>query len=181
MTTAIIALDVSISMAKSYADIGPTKLDASIEAVAAAGKRLVMGGGRVGIVIYARWAMPLVYPTKDARLIMRGLSALTRTFEGSAPGDAIVESVRMLYGIHDPDKRIILVTDGEYNTGVPLEHAVVLALNSGIRLIVVLIGDIEEARIGEIRDKFGDSIEWHSVSSRSGLLSALMRATGVSS
>ena len=179
MVTAIIALDVSISMAKSYADIGPTKLDAAIEAVAAAGKRLILNGGRVGIVIYAWWAMPLIYPTRDAKTILRGLSTITRTFEGSAPGDAIVESVRMLYGIHDPDKRIILVTDGEYNTGVPLDHAVILALNSGIKLIIVLIGDLEEAKIGEAREKFGDSIIWHSVSSRGGLISSLMKAIGV--
>ena len=173
-----IALDVSISMARAYGDLSPSKLDAAVEAIAAVSRRLVEARRRVGLVLFAGWALPLIYPVSDAKLILRSLRYVNRTYEGSAPGDAIVEGVRMLRPLQARDRRIVLVTDGEYNMGVPLEHAIVYALNSGMRLDMVVIGGLEGARLAEVGRQFGESIHWWPVKSKGELYQALLKSTG---
>jgi uncharacterized protein (DUF58 family) len=174
MPSTVILLDVSLSMGKPYSDLLPSKLDAAIQAIAKASTELIARKYRVGLVFYAGWVLPLVPPTREQRHLYRALSLVNKTYEGSAPGEAVIEAIRLLRPLPDADKSIMLVTDGDYNIGVPLSYAIEAAYLNNIRLIILHIGDPQTTKIGSLVEQYSGKTEWITVRSRSELNDALL-------
>ncbi len=175
MATTVFAVDISLSMAKSFSDLVPSKLEAVLDSVLTASKRLIENRGRVGLVVYAAWAVPIVFPTTNLRAIYNAVSNIDRTYEGSAPGDAIVESVKLLRSIKDSNKRIVLVTDGDYNIGVPLGHSLLYARSMGVETSILLLGSIASSALGKFHTRYKEYAEWVEISNKRELLAGLLK------
>lgn len=179
MTAVVYAVDVSISMGKSYGDFLPHKLAASLSALAISAKRILSRKGKIGLVLFAGYASPVVPLTTDYNVLARALSMITRTYEGSAPGDAIVESVKLLRRTYTSKKKIIIISDGEFNTGTPIEHASIYARNMGVDLHYVTIGALQQVKIKGILRELTERklLEWNHANTKSSLISLLMNIT----
>jgi len=147
----VFVLDSSLSMGRQYSDFRPNKLKASAEVVARVA-RLAMEkrGDRVGVIVFNAHVIPLLHPTNNFEVLVRTLAAVGHVGEGSAPGDAVIEAVKMLRGTLHREKLVVAITDGELNVGAPLSLAALYAANSGARLCIVVIG--RRGRISIERD-----------------------------
>ncbi len=176
MPAIVYAVDVSISMAKSYGDFLPHKLAASLSALAISAKRILSRKGKIGLVLFAGYASPVVPLTTDYDVLTRALGMITKTYEGSAPGDAIVESVKLLRRTYTSKKKIIIISDGEFNTGIPIEHASLYARNKGIDVHYVTVGAPQQVKIKGILRELTDRklLEWNHANSKNALISLLL-------
>ena len=174
MPLIVYALDVSISMAKSYSDMTPSKLVASIDSLLTAAKRAVENGWRIGLTLFAGWTLPVIPPTYNYRSFLRALRHVDKAYLGSAPGTAIVESVKLMRFLPDPRKDIVLITDGDYNAGVPVGHAISYARLNGINLHIMLLALPEHTPIASIYEKYREDADWIIVSRKAELDAALL-------
>jgi len=176
LTDTVILLDVSLSMGKGYGDLRPSKLDASKEALLLLASRLLgNSSNRVGIVVFFGRSLPVLPLTSDKSTLVKTVYRINFTEEGSAPGDGIVDSVKMLRRSREGrSKGIVLITDGDINLGIPIEAALLYASNSGVRIFTITVG--EKPRTEEIYRRGMEMYGWHyrHASSRSQLLSAVM-------
>ncbi len=179
MPAVVYAVDVSISMAKSHGDFLPHKLAASLSALAISAKRILSRKGKIGLVLFAGYASPVVPLTTDYDVLARALGMITKTYEGSAPGDAIVESVKLLRRTYTSEKKIIIISDGEFNTGTPIEHASLYARNMGIVVHYVTVGALQQVKIKGILRELTDRklLEWNHANSKNLLISLLMNVS----
>jgi Ca-activated chloride channel family protein len=139
------ALDVSRSMGRSYETFRPSKLSVAKEAIAyASGRLLERRGYRVGLVVFHGRAVPVLHPTDSIDMLLSTLAMINSLGEGSAGGDAVAEAVKMVRR-SGRKRRVVMVTDAGFNTGIPLPIAAVYARNAGVVLEIVTIG----ARPGE--------------------------------
>lgn len=150
-----IALDVSLSMGERYSDMVPSKLEASKEVIAAFSMRAIERGHRVALAIFYDRAAPVLPLSSDHRAVVKALSEIDFTEEGSALGDGVVEAVKMLRG-SKREKVVIAVTDGGVTGGVPLRAAALYAMHSGSKLILAILN--REAP-EELRDELERSRE----------------------
>ncbi|MCE4627646.1 MAG: VWA domain-containing protein [Desulfurococcales archaeon] len=179
MPSLVYALDISISMDKIYSNFKPSKLQASINSVAISARRAIIEEGlKTGLVVFAEWAVPLVYPTRNISHFLSALRLLGRTFLGSAPGDAVVEAVKVMRALHDHKKVVAVITDGDYNMGVPLEYALSYAKQSGVDLYIFVIGQIEETQLAGPYHQYKDIAHWVEVGSYEDLTSGLVKLVG---
>lgn len=177
----VYVIDASLSMGKGYADFRPSKLVAIISLVSkVAARKIELKRDRVGIVAFYGLAFPILPPTGNVEAVMRSLSLLTRTGEGSAPGDAIIEAVKLLRGTHRK-KEIILLTDGDLNMGAPLELATVFAVNSGVKPCIITIGQRDKIRIAGTLTLLSKAslIEWRHAETNKEALNSLFECSGV--
>ncbi len=143
MIDTIIVIDISLSMGKGYGDLRPSKLDAAKEAALVAADRILESkSNRLGIVVFYGRSLPILPLTRDKKKIVKTLYRVNFTEEGSAPGDGIVDAVKMLRGSKQGRiKGVLLITDGDINLGVPLEAALLYAHNSGVFIYTITLGD----------------------------------------
>lgn len=116
--TVVLAVDVSTSMTSK--DVEPTRLVAA-RIAARAFVRKVPAKYRVGLVSFARRAVPLVPPTHDRAAFEAGLMAL-RPGDGTALGDAVRMSAelargRVPRGQPAPPAAVLLISDGTRTAG----------------------------------------------------------------
>jgi len=136
----IFVVDVSPSM--GALDIGnSTRLEASRQTITSIVTSLT--GTSFGIVAMASDAVLVVPPTVDTNFFLERLNALVvgELGEGTAIGTGLAMAVYHLMDSNAPKKTIILLTDGENNSGSihPLTAAK-LAAENGITLYTVAIG-----------------------------------------
>jgi uncharacterized protein (DUF58 family) len=174
MASTVILLDVSLSMGRPYADFLPTKLAVTTASVAKAVSNLIEERHKVGLVFFASWVLPIVPPTRDQRRLYRALLLIDRTFEGSAPGEAIIEGIRLLRPLPDAEKNLVLITDGDYNIGIPLPYAIEAARLNDIKLHIVHIGDPSETKLGPLHEPYAEKAEWHIVQDRGSFMDSLL-------
>ncbi|MCE4612749.1 MAG: VWA domain-containing protein [Desulfurococcales archaeon] len=138
----VFAIDVSISMKKQVADFIPSKLDAAKEATAIAIDRLLSAPlNRAGLVVFYEHALPLTPLTNDKKMLLRTLGSIDYGLQGSAPGEAVVASTKMLRKSPDSrSKKIVLLTDGDSNAGVRLDAATIYAKNMKATVYFITIG-----------------------------------------
>lgn len=135
----IFVLDISPSMAAS--DVKPTRLDAAKLVI----KRFI-GGRRnetVGLVAFGGEAALVCPPTADYRVLVSRLQNLKAgdLGEGSAIGSGLGTALAHTLHSDAPGKYIVLLTDGENNSGsMSPETAADLAARKGVRVFVVGIG-----------------------------------------
>ncbi len=177
MLNVVYAVDISISMEKPYGDFVPNKLIASLETIAVGMKRIIGNNGRVGLTVFAGYASPVLPLTDDLGKITSTLGVISRTHEGSAPGDAIVESNKLLRNVRLGKKRIIVISDGELNAGIPLEYAVLYAKNTGTEVYYITIGAIQQVKIRELLNRLSQRnlITWIHASSKKEFISQIIK------
>lgn len=134
----VIAIDSSSSMLTG--DMDPNRFEASKDI----SKDLVSQLGnktRVGVVSYSGQANKEQEMTDDKNLVIQSIDE-TRIGEqaGTATGEALSMSVSMLAG-NQRGKRIILITDGKNNVGIPLSDAVDMAIAQNVSVHAVGIGE----------------------------------------
>ncbi len=135
------ALDLSKSMARAHGELRPSKLDAAREAIALGSSRILdKPGGRAALVGFHDRAFPLLPPTQNYKSLLETLSMLKAVGEGSAAGDGVVEAVKLVRR-SGREKRVVVVSDGGFNAGIPLPLAAIYARNSGVSIHFIIVGD----------------------------------------
>jgi len=134
-------------MGEKYNDLTPRKIDATRDVLAYTATKLVDAKAlvRIGITVFFSRAYPLIGLTRDREIITRSINRLRVLGEGSAPGDGLIEAVKMLRR-GGGTKKAIIVTDGGFNEGVPLDIAALYAANSNVVVDVVVLGDFLSER-----------------------------------
>ncbi|HNY10506.1 MAG TPA: VWA domain-containing protein [Candidatus Wallbacteria bacterium] len=142
-----IALDVSGSM--SAEDLKPDRITAARELTSEFIKK--MTDHRLGMVIFAGRSMTLSPLTIDIGIIIDYLSKVKvgeMPIDGTAIGDAISNCIYKFKDEKAKSKVIILLTDGENNTGnVEPMMAAKIARDRGIKIYTIGIGSKEGAPI----------------------------------
>ena len=111
----VMVIDNSGSMAAQ--DYYPTRLDAAKNAAEILLKNLEKDD-HVGIVIFETGAMASSYLTPFKEKTMRDLSAISQREGATVLGDGLVLGVEMATSIPNKKKVVIVLSDGEYNSGI---------------------------------------------------------------
>ncbi len=139
----VVAVDTSISMRER--DFKPNRIVAARHAVRRFAQTALERDIHtlLGLLVFYMYAFPLLDLTDDIELINGAVEDIRIMGEATAPGLAIGESIDMLR--HSPPgylRRIVMVTDGTFNEGVPLDIAAGLAARSNIPIDVLSFGKL---------------------------------------
>ncbi len=142
MYNIVYVVDTSLSMRRSYNDLMPNKIEAVKESLIRVSSRVIdkIKDSRIGLVVFYGYAFPLLRLTRNKRSIITTISRLRILGEGSAPGNGLIEAVKIMRGSNGV-KKAIIITDGGFNEGIPLDIASIYASNSGVRVDMIVIGD----------------------------------------
>lgn len=102
----------------------------------------------IGIVLYGDFAFIASPITYEKEIVTKMLEYLTQGMAGqnTAIGEAIAQSVRAFKHSHAKTKIIILLSDGEHNSGtISPRDALSLAVENGIKIYTIAIGNKGEA------------------------------------
>lgn len=136
----VLCLDVSGSMLAE--DFQPNRLTAARDVVKEFVKK--MEGNRLALVAFAGKALTQCPLTTDYNIIAQLLDEVdteTIPLNGTAIGDAIGNSINKFVDEKSKSKVIILLTDGENNTGMlDPEIAAKIAADKGIRIYAIGVG-----------------------------------------
>lgn len=147
----VVALDVSQSMAAE--DLQPNRL----EAAKASLEQFVseLEDDRLGVVVFAGQAFTQSPLTFDYGILTEYIKGITLEsiyqrapgLGGTAVGDAILAGVNRLEDSEATTKLIVLITDGDANTGIDPMIAVQKAADEGITVYTIGVGTAEGAPI----------------------------------
>ncbi len=114
---------------------------------------------RIGVVVFGKAAYVLAPPTLDYQLLDHLVSKMDLGLideSATAIGDAVGVAVARLRRSTSKSKAVILLTDGENNSGqIAPEYAAGLAKSLGIKLYSIQIGSGEMAEVQRGTDLFG--------------------------
>jgi Ca-activated chloride channel family protein len=162
----VIVLDLSGSMrAIMESDSGPhakgalrpTRLHVAKEVITdfIAGRKT----DRIGVVVFGKAAYVLAPPTLDYQVLTSLVSKMELEIiddKGTAIGDALGVGVARLRRSNAKSKAIVLLTDGDSNSGsVSPEYATHLAQSQGVRVYTVQIGNGDDVEVEDGKDFFG--------------------------
>jgi Ca-activated chloride channel family protein len=141
----VLALDVSASMLSK--DFSPNRLEEAKEVA----QEFVEGRphDRIGVVAYEGEAFTQVPLTTDIRVVLESIDELStgKLAPGTAVGMGLATAVNRLRTSDSPSKVIVLLTDGENNTGsIEPRDAAQLAEIEGIRVYTIGVGTIGKAK-----------------------------------
>jgi len=141
----VLALDVSASMLSK--DFKPNRLEEAKEVA----QEFVEGRphDRIGVVAYEGEAFTQVPLTTDTRVILEAIEGLKTGVlaPGTAVGMGLATAVNRLRTSDSPSKVIVLLTDGENNTGsIEPRDAAQLAELEGIRVYTIGVGTVGKAK-----------------------------------
>ena len=134
----IVALDVSSSMLAE--DIKPNRLERAKRKIS--DLLDMMEGDRIGLVAFAGTSFvqcPLTLDYGAARLFLSAIDTQLIPLQGTALGNAIKTSVKAFRSQEKKSKALILITDGEDQTGKALSAAT-LAGDQGVKIYTIGIG-----------------------------------------
>lgn len=157
----MLALDTSESMLAK--DLTPkNRLEAAKEVIAKFVKR--QKDNRIGLVVFSGSSFTLSPLTFDYDIILDLLSDInvdTVRVDGTAIGDAITNSLyRFNYSNNSRNKVIILLTDGENNSGnVSPEKASSMSSNKKVKIYTIGIGKPEPTYIPRIDPVTGQEMK----------------------
>ena len=147
----MLVLDVSLSMLAE--DLPPNRL----EALRRIARDFVTraGGNRIGIVIFAKDSYVQTPLTTDHRSLLGLLEAVTvytldqKKSGGTSVGDALLVAVERLTRsrIEGRDQSLVLITDGESNTGIDPELAARYLREQGVRFYAIGVGGTEPVAV----------------------------------
>ena len=114
---------------------------------------------RIGVVVFGSNAYVLSPPTLDYHLLDALVARMDLNLlesHGTAIGDAVGTAAARLRRSHARSKAIILLTDGDSNTGkISPEYSAHLANSVGARLYTIQIGQGDAADVQDGFDMFG--------------------------
>ncbi|MCG8588487.1 MAG: VWA domain-containing protein [Proteobacteria bacterium] len=153
----VLVLDTSASMrALDTQSAGrlQSRLDLAVEAVTRFARKRVADGDRVGLVVFGDHAFTQCPLTSDGSLLAAALGRVEAGMAGRATalGDALALGVKRATAAATAEgveagHVVVLLTDGRSNAGgVPVEIAIALARQNGVRVHTVGIGG-REARV----------------------------------
>jgi Ca-activated chloride channel homolog len=122
----------------------------------------------VGVVLYGDFAFIASPVTYEKEIIAEMISYLSHGMAGqnTAIGEGIAMSVRALQTSKAKTKIIILLSDGEHNSGsVSPKDAVTMAADKGIKIYTIGMGsngEFDSGLLGEIASKSGGQYFWAS-------------------
>ncbi|MEZ4219777.1 MAG: VWA domain-containing protein [Polyangiaceae bacterium] len=149
--------DLSKYVTRRDARIRPTRLDAAKAVIRDFISRRKTD--RIGVVVFGKDAYVLSPPTLDYHLLDALVSRMElKLIDGSATaiGDASGVAVARLRRSHAASKAVILLTDGDNNSGaISPEYAAHLANVVGAKVFTIQIGDGEIAEVQDGFDLFG--------------------------
>jgi len=178
----VLVVDVSPSMRKPYSDFRPSKLQVLKDALVYVGRRVLerSSGTKLGVVAFYGRAYPVLEPTSDIRAYIKSIAALRSGREGSAPGDGLIEAIKLLRR-SIRRKMAIIATDGGFNEGIRLDHAALYARNSSVQVSVVTLGDEVSPSDRAVIEATtsGTGGQWLHASSKSELYKALLKVVGL--
>lgn len=138
----VFAVDVSKSMLAE--DIAPNRLEKSKQLVSQIINSLV--SDRIGIIAYAGKAFPQLPITTDyaaGKLFLQGLNTDMISSQGTAISEAI-ELSRGYFGESDQtNKVLIIISDGEDHGEFSASEVARNAVNDGIKIITIGVGDVK--------------------------------------
>ena len=149
----VIALDISNSMLAE--DIKPNRLKRAQHKIN--DLLSMLEGDRIGLVVFAGSAfvqLPLTLDYSAARLFLSAIDTDLISNQGTALGQAIQTSMKAFNLKEKTSKVILLITDGEDQTGRGLAAAI-LAEAEGIRIYTIGIGSETGAPIPNRGDRGG--------------------------
>ena len=85
-----------------------------------------------------------------------------------------MESAKLMRFRPDTKKKIVLITDGDYNAGVPVGHAIAYTKLNGIELHILLLAQPEHTPIASVYERYKDDAEWIIISKKADLDAALL-------
>lgn len=142
----IIALDVSESMLAE--DLKPNRIEAAKESI----DKFIDGleSDRLGIIVFSGQAFtqsPLTFDYNILKEYLKNISTdninkNVRGLSGTAIGDAILAGVNRFKESEDRTKVLVLLTDGDANTGVDPQIAAKKAQAENIKLYTIGIGQV---------------------------------------
>jgi Ca-activated chloride channel family protein len=117
---------------------------------------------RLGVIVFGKSAYVLSPPTLDYHLLTEMVSHMTLGVidgDATAIGDAVGAAVARLRRSDAKSKVVILLTDGESNSGtISPEYATHLATTIGARVYTIQIGNDDEVDVEEGTDLFGQPV-----------------------
>ena len=140
MLNLVYVIDTSLSMKRGVSDLVPTKLEAVKETLTIVTSKILSNNEKIKIggVVFYGYAYPILPLTNDNIKIIKTLSRLRILGEGSAPGDGLIEAVKLMRRSAG-EKKAIIITDGGFNKGIPLNIAALYAWNSRVIVDIVAI------------------------------------------
>jgi Ca-activated chloride channel family protein len=141
-----LCLDVSGSMLAE--DFAPNRMEAAKAVVRDFVEE--MDGNRIALVAFAGKSLTQCPMTTDFNIIQQLIGELSTeavTQNGTAIGDALGNAINKFTDEKAKSKLIILLTDGENNTGLDPELAARIAYDKGIRVYTIGVGTTEGAPV----------------------------------
>ncbi|TPV35057.1 VWA domain-containing protein [Paucihalobacter ruber] len=138
----VFAVDVSKSMLAE--DIAPNRLEKSRQLVSQIINSLV--SDRIGIIAYAGKAFPQLPITTDyaaGKLFLQGLNTDMISSQGTAISEAIELSRGYFSDSGQTNKVLIIISDGEDHGEISAAEAANKAVNDGIKIITIGVGDVK--------------------------------------
>ena len=101
---------------------------------------------RIGIVCFYMYAYPIIDLTRNRDELVEAINSIEVMGEATAPGEAVKEAIKM-FKIQSPPtyrKRLIFVTDGTFNEGVPLSIIAEYAKRCNVRIDICSFGRLSD-------------------------------------
>ncbi len=143
ITDLVMVIDTSYSTGESISGFGK-KIDAIRDAILVAARRfLEQRGNRLGVIVFYGRAYPILPLSNDIDIALRVIRSIRVLGEASAPGDGLIEAVKLLRRARlIAEKKVVIVTDGGFNEGIPLDLAAIYAKNMNTKVNVVTLGTL---------------------------------------
>ena len=141
----VVVLDVSASM--DATDVAPSRMERARREVLDLTE--LLGGDRVGLVVFAGGAYPRMPLTLDyavLRQVVRDSGSQTLVAQGSDLGAALRAGAQLLGPPGEADRALLVLTDGEDHAGAAREAAAEVA-EAGVRIFTVGVGTADGAPI----------------------------------
>lgn len=144
---AVVVLAVDVSRSMTATDVAPTRLDAA----KAAAKEFVSAapdGYRIGLVSYSAETRTVASPTTDRAELLAAIDSLEPA-DGTAAGDGLTTAVAVLEADADAHpapadadtyRAVILLADGDSQTGTSLADAAQTAADAKIPVFTIAYG-----------------------------------------
>lgn len=160
----VLSIDASGSMNSSGFDIDKEFSDSQrlsrFELTKIIAKKFILNrvNDNVGIVLYGDFAFIASPITYEKEIVVDMLEYLTQGMAGqnTAIGESIAMSVRAFKHSKAKNKIVILLSDGEHNSGsVSPKEALNLANNNNIKIYTIAIGEADSALLKKIAKESG--------------------------
>lgn len=109
-------------------DFKPSRMDAVKEALKSFIQRKLSRDllAKIGVISFYEYSIPVIDLTNNVKELLKAIDYLRPLGSGTALGDGIVEAYRMLKDLSRDGvkKRILVITDGTFNTGIDPKYAI---------------------------------------------------------